>query len=348
MQNKGLSTFGNVMRPSFKLHTVVVILALWIGLSISCSVDQDTLKPFPAGYIDSPFIVPDGSTLYFIHSVVSTKDILTGNPDARPVTDFLPGHQGQDGPYWWNTDIYVSHRNPDGTWGKPQNLGPPINTEHMECCVWVNQDQTVLIFTRESVNDPSQSGSFISRRNSKNEPWGNPQRLPGILGDYQTYGFTDFHLSPAGNLYFWAKTTGDGVLYWARNLGPNSWSNPAPLPQNFQTSLDETQPWVNDSETIIYFNRRGEDGNTELWTSTRTDPSVPWGTPQRVSVLGFADENGYRIWGEPSFTHDGKMFFVRFNTATKDWDAELMFADQNADGRYGPPEKLIFRMDHPY
>jgi hypothetical protein len=152
-------------------------------------------------------------------------------------------------------------------------------------------------------------------------------------------------MTSGGNLYFWSKSSGEGVLYWARRTVSDSWSDPEQQPQSLQTDSDETQPWVNDSETVIYFNRRGEDGNTQLMVSTRPDASSQWNAPQSVFLQGFADANGYLIWGEPSFTSDGRMFFVRFNTGTSDWDAELLFADKNEDGSYGPPQKLIFKFD---
>ncbi|MEZ4722245.1 MAG: OmpA family protein [Flavobacteriales bacterium] len=50
---------------------------------------------------DAPFLTPDGNTLYFAST----------------------GHNSM-GDY----DIFKSVRNPDGTWGKAENLGPPINT----------------------------------------------------------------------------------------------------------------------------------------------------------------------------------------------------------------------------
>jgi len=40
-----------------------------------------------------------------------------------------------------------------------------------------------------------------------------------------------------------------------------------------------------------------------------------------------------------NFPNGGIMFFVRFNTATSDWDAELLYAHENEDGSYGPPKK---------
>jgi hypothetical protein len=45
------------------------------------------LDPFPAGYIDSPYVVPDGSALYFLHGVASTLHMLTTDPSAEPVSN---------------------------------------------------------------------------------------------------------------------------------------------------------------------------------------------------------------------------------------------------------------------
>jgi len=57
------------------------------------------------------FIHPDNQTLYF------TSD----------------GHVGMGG-----FDLYMSRRNDDGTWGKPVNLGYPINTEKDEMSLFVD------------------------------------------------------------------------------------------------------------------------------------------------------------------------------------------------------------------
>src|SRR5690606_36092198 len=54
---------------------------------------------------ESVFIHPDNQTLYFSSNV----------------------HPGMGG-----LDIYVSSRQPNGEWGKPENLGYPINTHESE------------------------------------------------------------------------------------------------------------------------------------------------------------------------------------------------------------------------
>ena len=70
---------------------------------------KNWLKPQPVVLFDDatinvaqPFLSPTGKDLYFV-------------ADAP---------QG-----FGNKDIYVAHKNPDGSWGNPENLGPEINTD---------------------------------------------------------------------------------------------------------------------------------------------------------------------------------------------------------------------------
>ncbi len=69
-----------------------------------------------------PFIHPDGNTLYF---------------SSR-------GHAGMG-----NLDVYVSHRQADGTWGKPENLGYPINTSGDELGIFVTADGSAAYYASE-------------------------------------------------------------------------------------------------------------------------------------------------------------------------------------------------------
>jgi len=319
------------------------MLAMLLAFTFGCTLtSKNNLQPFPAGYIDSAFVVPDGSAIYFLHSVVSTLEILTEDQSAKPVTAHLPGHQAKDGPYWWNSDIYVSLKNPDGTWAQPQNLGPIVNSEHMESSPWTNDEQTMLIFSRWSVTESEFSGTFISRRNSKNEPWGDLEKLPGELGMYEETGFTDFHLVPSENLYFW-KDDGKGALYWAKSIGPNQWAPAELLPEAFQSEVRDSQPWVSDDETQICFNRLDDDANSEMLCATRENASAEWGTPTVVQLTGFEDANHLTVWGEPSFTNDGAMFFVRFDTSIKNWKSEILVSVRQSDGSFAIPQSLLFK-----
>ena len=67
-----------------------------------------------AGNEGSPFIHADNQTLYFNST----------------------GHQG----YSDKSDLFVSHKQPDGSWRKPENLGYPINTIDEEGSLIVSSD----------------------------------------------------------------------------------------------------------------------------------------------------------------------------------------------------------------
>jgi hypothetical protein len=46
------------------------------------------------------------------------------------------------------TDIYISHRQDNGSWGEPINLGDGVNTEHFERFPSLSRDGRYLFFIR--------------------------------------------------------------------------------------------------------------------------------------------------------------------------------------------------------
>jgi outer membrane protein OmpA-like peptidoglycan-associated protein len=81
----------------------------------------------------SPFIHPDGQTLYFM-------------------SNGLPGMGGYD--------LYLSRRQPDGTWGEPQNLGYPINSEGNEGALSVSLDGKTAYFATDVLNVKAGTTAF--------------------------------------------------------------------------------------------------------------------------------------------------------------------------------------------
>ena len=47
------------------------------------------------------------------------------------------------------SDIYVCHRNPDGSWSAPVNAGPEINSSGNESCPFIHADNQTLYFTSD-------------------------------------------------------------------------------------------------------------------------------------------------------------------------------------------------------
>lgn len=63
------------------------------------------------------------------------------SPDKRDLyfTSNRPGGYG-------GSDIYVSHRLPNGKWTEPENLGPEVNTVGEENCAFIHADNQTLYF----------------------------------------------------------------------------------------------------------------------------------------------------------------------------------------------------------
>ncbi len=76
------------------------------------------------GKDESPFIHPDGQTLYFMSD----------------------GHTGMGG-----LDLFYSKKQPDGTWGDPVNLGYPINTEADESYLIVSLDGKTAYYASDRI-----------------------------------------------------------------------------------------------------------------------------------------------------------------------------------------------------
>ncbi|MFO7615558.1 MAG: OmpA family protein [Bacteroidales bacterium] len=95
-----------------------------------------------------PSISPDGNTLYFASN-----------------------RKGGVG----SADIWKTERTADGGWGKPVNLGRPVNTAEVEMAPFIHYDNTTLYFS--SAGHPGLGGQdlFLTRRSG--DQWSKPQNL---------------------------------------------------------------------------------------------------------------------------------------------------------------------------
>jgi hypothetical protein len=305
------------------------------------------------GYIDSTFINKAGDRIYFIHSIFSPS-VLDGHSSPAKCShveaEQLPGHTTISG-LEWNTDIYYVEWN--GTvWSDPINLGAPINSLGMECCMWLNDDETEIIFNVVSDLDGdgvdgdidlAPSGNYIATRTDRDSEWNTPVALPGVYGVEEQQGQYrhDIHKPPSGNLYLWERFNNDDQLLRFGELIGGTDNEPIyadPITIEGSTNY-ETQIWVNDEETRLIFDHREGNGETELYTRTRETMNDSWGGATTVTTTGFADSKGSSIWGEPSFDQtEGFMIFTRFDTDDSNClTPDLMYSLGDADSGFSIP-----------
>lgn len=92
------------------------------------------------------FLTPDGwstpENLGYPINTEAWESAPSLSPDKR---DLYFASRRIDG--YGGSDIYVSHRLPNGRFGQPENLGPEINTSGDESCPFIHADNQTLYFT---------------------------------------------------------------------------------------------------------------------------------------------------------------------------------------------------------
>jgi Tol biopolymer transport system component len=234
-----------------------------------------------AGAEDSPFITPDGQTLYFFF----TPDVSI--PAERQLLDGVTG-------------IWVARRAGDG-WGEPERVPLADPGElHLDGCPFVRDDWMVFCSAREGnareidlYTARSQDGAWTDWQN-----WGEPFNVAYQVGE--------MHVTADGRfLYFGSNRPGGlgGMDLWVAEKSGDAWGEPVNLGPQVNTSGDENRPFVTADGQELWFDstsRQGQPGPA-IFRSLR-QPDGSWGAPEEI-VSSFA--------GEPTLTGDGRtLYFV--------------------------------------
>ena len=83
---------------------------------------------------------------------------------------FVSDRKGGQG----GTDIYVSHRLPNGEWGTPQNIGATINTNTDERFPFISEDEQTLYFASKGHTGMGGFDIFKSKKDSASQQWQKP------------------------------------------------------------------------------------------------------------------------------------------------------------------------------
>jgi Tol biopolymer transport system component len=175
---------------------------------------------------------------------------LDGSPDISSdgLTLFFNSDRsgGQGG-----RDIWMTSRSSlASAWGTPVNLGPIVNSSAFEGWPSISSDGLSLYYSRGP--SEAQPQLAVSKRTSRNDPWGPPENL-GIIG-----GNPD--ISSDGLSLFFANTGSyGGIDIWViRRANVNvPFGTPRLLPSPINTSGDDYSPNLSDDGRTLYFYSQG-------------------------------------------------------------------------------------------
>ena len=222
-----------------------------------------------AGAEDSPFITPDGSTLYFFF----TPDMNI--PVEQQVGDGVTG-------------IYIAHLD-QGQWGQVRRvLLQDSGVLSLDGCEFVLGNEIWFCSAREGY-----TGLHWFKAEYTDGAWQNWQ-----LADFPAgYQVGELHISADGReLYYHADRPGGvgGLDIWRSDLVDGAWQEPVNL-TSINTPDSEGWPALSPDGSELWFSR-----NYAIWRSVKVGDE--WGPPQKV-ISPLAGEPTIDQAGNVYFVH---------------------------------------------
>jgi hypothetical protein len=240
--------------------------------------------------------------------------------------------------------------NADFTFGKPQNLGPPVNDSYGVRGMCISRDGLSLYFSSDRPGGYGDYDLWVATRETTDDNWGDPVNLgqpvntaydawdPSISSDGLSLYFGDGFYGP-----FMPGGYGDMDLWVATR---NTTSDPFGAPVNLGPTLNNAGPneWpcISADGLSLYCSGwflPGTLGLYDLWVSTRTSTNEDWQAPVNLQTVNSPSGDG-----APDISADGlALFFIstRPHGFTSIDDFELWMATREKTSEpFGEPVKL--------
>lgn len=140
----------------------------------SCEPTEDGLQN-----CDLYYSIRNGDTWSSIQPIgdaINRPDSWESQPSVSPNGDKLYFASNREGGLG-GIDIYVSHRQADGSWGEPQNLGAPINTEGDEKSPFLHTDSKTLYFAARGGHLGMGGYDLFYARQNENGTYDEPKNI---------------------------------------------------------------------------------------------------------------------------------------------------------------------------
>ena len=233
-----------------------------------------------------PVVAPDGQTLY-----VTRK----GHPDNI-------GRLKKD-------DAWVSYRQKDGTWGKVERLGVPINNEENNQVISISPDNNTLLLGGSS---GAKGGGISMVHRQADGTWGTPEEI--IIDNFYTQNSVgSIHLSASKNILLTSlerkDTKGHLDLYVSFRKSNGNFSEPQNLGAVVNTAYEDGTPFLAADGKTLYFCSAGHGGYgaTDIFMTKRLDDTwTNWTLP-----LNLGPEINTRYWeGHYTMTAEGNSAYL--------------------------------------
>lgn len=222
-------------------------------------------------------------------------------------------------PTGYNEDFYVARKkqnNPDASWEKAVNLGPPVNSFMNEGAPSLSADGQYLFFTACEIYGDYGEGRkgfgscdiFFTR--NLGTRWSRPVNLGSKINSPHWESQPSFS-ADGKTLYFVRGVKNrDGSkqqdIYYSRLLENGTWTEAKPIPGKVNTPFTEESVYIHPDGKTLYFSSNGHPGmgGVDIFYSRLQDDGT-WGEPVNLGypVNTHSDENSVLV------SSDGNLAF---------------------------------------
>ena len=248
-----------VKHPKIKINLVSKSISKYNKKNMGLNINS----PYPE---IAPVISPDGNTLYFARS----KHPQTTPPKSK-------------------YDIWVSHRDANGKWGKAKRLGKPLNNSGDNVVIAVSPDNnTLLLETLYNSDGSYKSDQGISITHKTKSGWSIPRKV--VIDDY--YNLDQYEsFCPTANRQVLIMSVqrkdsyGDKDMYVSFRQANGTYSKPKNMGTDLNSFNQEGTPYIAPDNKTLYFYSYVEPGygSADIFVTKRLDDTwTKWSKPKNL------------------------------------------------------------------
>ncbi|MCR9173328.1 MAG: OmpA family protein [bacterium] len=194
-------------------------------------------------------------------------------------------------------DLYISYKNPDGSWTPSENLGENVNSKDHDAVSAVSADgQRVIIYLGRENN-----AGDLYECTLDGDVWSKPESL-GKNVNTKDYHESSACYSPDGNTIYFVSNKpggiGDHDIYMTQKDEKGKWGPATNLGTVINTKYDEEGVYMHPDGKTLYFSSKGHTsiGGYDIFKTVYDEAKQEWSQPVNI--------------GYPVNTADDDVFFV--------------------------------------
>lgn len=226
----------------------------------------------------APVISTDESTLYFTSR-------RAGSTGAK-----------KDNDNEFFEDIYVAKSN-KGVWGKPVNIGKPVNSDLHDACVAISPDGNQLYIYKD--NDKYKGDIFYCKLDKEGK-WSDP--LPMSIKINTPYIEKALSFSLDGKTIYFSSNRPGGKggmdIYKSKLKSNGDWEDPINLGEPINSSFDDDCPFFASDNKTLYFSSKGHKGmgGFDVYKSLLDSSKNTWSDPENLKYpINSPDDDMYFV-----------------------------------------------------